>query len=296
MIVQYFEKNTQGRDFVIGDLHGCIDDFKYVLNKLNFDKTRDRMFSVGDLVDRGPNSLACLDLLQEDWFHAVVGNHEMLFHDSVESWNDDAHEVVFKKAWSVSTWMTNGGLWIEDSHQMKNMNNALLQKYLEAIKGLPSIIRLSGYNKKINITHAEMYSTLVDLSDEFIDDLNNMENHLSTSANGGDISNNNYDLFELLSNIKQSCAWGRRVVKNANGTSKVDIEDLTLLDQLVVCGHTVVDNPCVYKNHLFIDGGACFKNDNFGFTRKLMVYNCQTEEVIVFPLSSQALQENNSCW
>ena len=292
MIVQYFDKNTKGRDFVIGDLHGCIDDFKYVLNKLNFDKTCDRMFSVGDLVDRGPNSLECLDLLQEDWFHAVVGNHEMLFYDAVESWNDTAHEVVYRKPSDISTWLTNGGLWIENVYQMKNMNNVKLQKYLETIKNLPSIIRLSGYNKKINITHAELYSRFFDLTDEFIDDLNNIESYLNANKN----NDAGYDMREILSNIKQSCAWGRRVVKNANGTSNTEIEDLPLLDQLVVCGHTVVDNPCSYKNHLFIDGGACFKNDNFGFTRKFMVYNCQTEEVSVFPLKSQILQENNFCW
>lgn len=286
MIVQYFEKNTHGRDFIIGDLHGCIDNFNYVLDKLDFDKTRDRMFSVGDLIDRGPNIVACLELLEEPWFHAVVGNHDMLMFDNVEAWDDVNHEAVLKKSWSVSQWMINGGYWIEDAQQMKNMTNIKLQKHLENIKNLPYIIRLNGYNKKINIVHAELYSRRVNLSDEFIDDLNNMENHLDNSTNIDEFGNSDSDEFKHLSEFKESCIWGRRIVKNAIGISEVDINDLTLLDQLVVCGHTVVDNPSTYKNHLFIDGGACFKNNKFGFTRKFMVYDCQTEEVVVFPLTS----------
>ena len=74
--VKKFEKNTKGRDFVVGDLHGCLDHFKLLLKKINFDFEKDRMFSVGDLIDRGPDSLGCLKLIEKPWFHAVQGNHE----------------------------------------------------------------------------------------------------------------------------------------------------------------------------------------------------------------------------
>lgn len=49
--VKLFQTNKNGRDFVIGDLHGCYDDFLCVLEKLEFNKEKDRMFSVGDLVE-----------------------------------------------------------------------------------------------------------------------------------------------------------------------------------------------------------------------------------------------------
>ena len=43
--------NTAGRDFVCGDLHGCFDTVEHALKQLDYDPLRDRLFSVGDLID-----------------------------------------------------------------------------------------------------------------------------------------------------------------------------------------------------------------------------------------------------
>ena len=47
-------RNALGRDFAVGDVHGCFTRLQQGLDQLGFDPTRDRLFSVGDLVDRGP--------------------------------------------------------------------------------------------------------------------------------------------------------------------------------------------------------------------------------------------------
>ena len=47
---------------------------------IGFDKTKDRMFSVGDLPDRGIDSYGTLQLLNESWFYPVLGNHEQMFY------------------------------------------------------------------------------------------------------------------------------------------------------------------------------------------------------------------------
>lgn len=70
--------NTQGRDFCIGDLHGCLGMLRSLLSAVKFNPNRDRLFSVGDLIHRGPNSLDCLALAEEPWFFPVAGNHEIL--------------------------------------------------------------------------------------------------------------------------------------------------------------------------------------------------------------------------
>lgn len=44
------------------------------------------MLSVGDLVDRGPDSIGCLKLLEAPWFHAVMGNHEQLLLNYFAPW------------------------------------------------------------------------------------------------------------------------------------------------------------------------------------------------------------------
>src|SRR3546814_19725952 len=78
---RHLPANTAGRDFIVGDLHGCLDLLQVELARIAFDPTRDRLFSVGDLTDRGPDSMGCLRLLREPWFYAVPGNHEDLLLD-----------------------------------------------------------------------------------------------------------------------------------------------------------------------------------------------------------------------
>lgn len=49
-----------------------------LLEAADFDVTKDRLFSVGDLVHRGPSSVECLKLAEKRWFHPVLGNHEAM--------------------------------------------------------------------------------------------------------------------------------------------------------------------------------------------------------------------------
>ena len=51
--IQRFPKNESGRDFVIGDLHGMTEFLFKLLDYVCFDPAKDRLFSVGDLIDRG---------------------------------------------------------------------------------------------------------------------------------------------------------------------------------------------------------------------------------------------------
>lgn len=75
-IVEHYAKNTVGRDFIVGDIHGHFSKLQADLDKLKFNPAVDRLFSVGDLVDRGPESDLATDWLDKPWFHAVMGNHE----------------------------------------------------------------------------------------------------------------------------------------------------------------------------------------------------------------------------
>jgi len=64
------------RTIVIGDVHGCLDEFRELLKLLSFSKGRDRLVSVGDLVDRGPDSVGCVRFARECGATVVMGNHE----------------------------------------------------------------------------------------------------------------------------------------------------------------------------------------------------------------------------
>jgi hypothetical protein len=73
---------SKHRSIIIGDVHGCIDEFNELLEALEIDST-DTICSIGDLIDRGPDSAAvlkrCVKLAQTCRFNLVLGNHEEKF-------------------------------------------------------------------------------------------------------------------------------------------------------------------------------------------------------------------------
>jgi bis(5'-nucleosyl)-tetraphosphatase (symmetrical) len=65
--------------YVIGDIHGCYDPLRRLLDRVDFDPTVDELWSVGDLVNRGPQSLEVLRFLQQlgSGCTVVLGNHDL---------------------------------------------------------------------------------------------------------------------------------------------------------------------------------------------------------------------------
>ena len=66
--------------YAIGDVHGCFDTLKRLLARIRYSPREDRLWLVGDLVNRGPRSLAVLRFAVEqgaDRLVAVLGNHDL---------------------------------------------------------------------------------------------------------------------------------------------------------------------------------------------------------------------------
>jgi bis(5'-nucleosyl)-tetraphosphatase (symmetrical) len=69
--------------YVIGDVHGCFETLRNLLARIPFRPDEDRLWLVGDLVNRGPDSLGVLRWAREiserlgERFVAVLGNHEV---------------------------------------------------------------------------------------------------------------------------------------------------------------------------------------------------------------------------
>ena len=67
--------------YVVGDIQGCYEPLCRLLEKVNFDPAADRLWSAGDMINRGPQSLETLRFLRSlgTAFTAVLGNHDLHF-------------------------------------------------------------------------------------------------------------------------------------------------------------------------------------------------------------------------
>jgi len=129
--------NTLGRDFVLGDLHGMTGQLFDAMKEVVFDPAIDRIFSVGDLIDRGPNSLDAAALLLEPWFYCVRGNHEQMAIDAIKDQDD-------------VTWHLNGGEWSKD------IPYGMLLELRDMLLTTPyAITLLRPDGRSVGIVHAE---------------------------------------------------------------------------------------------------------------------------------------------
>ncbi|MEG3592109.1 MAG: symmetrical bis(5'-nucleosyl)-tetraphosphatase [Pseudomonadota bacterium] len=65
--------------YAIGDIQGCLKEFKALLRKINFDQKKDHLWLVGDMATRGPHSLETLRYIigLQSSVTAVLGNHDI---------------------------------------------------------------------------------------------------------------------------------------------------------------------------------------------------------------------------
>jgi serine/threonine protein phosphatase 1 len=254
--VWHFDANTVGRDYIVGDLHGCYDELMEMLSFLEFDKTKDRMFSVGDMIDRGPKSYECLKLLDEPWFYAVMGNHEDFMFNSLAT--DKPIWVV--KDW-VRDWRKNGGDWAYTTEFLAIANpREVAKKYLT---NLPLIITVGSGEERFNVFHAELHDGSYPVSDETID---------------------TWAFKTSYGYMRERLLWKRDIIKGAMMDWKSG--DVQRGMSISYCGHTPLLRPLRRGAQVYIDTGAVFKKSDGWLTiadhkaKKLIKYHTTKGDVV----------------
>lgn len=247
------EENKIGRDFVIGDLHGSYKLLMKFMYAIGFDKKKDRLFSVGDLVDRGQQSLECLRLINEPWFFPVLGNHEQMMYCAIDPYGD--REWLYANAF-----FKNGGSWISGYDVIDK--RAELKDLCETLATMPRVRTIKGSNK-VHIIHAELTSD-VPITDAMIEDNETLTEMCESQAYDGDSSMWGRVVFGQFYNMPPE----NEKVKQ----SKLDIfnsDDLSL----IISGHTIVKQPIRFGKLLNLDTGAWFS------PRPLSVYDVQMQKI-----------------
>lgn len=138
-LFKYFNRNQHGRDFVVGDLHGHFSALELMLVQMDFDPNCDRVFAVGDMIDRGPESWRVVEFLNYPWFFSVLGNHEQMLLEA------DANPVVNKN------WLGfNGGSWWRDVPEAYHL------RIRSVIRRLPIAIEVNTSSGRVGIVHADI--------------------------------------------------------------------------------------------------------------------------------------------
>lgn len=223
-MIKILPVNNAGRDFVIGDLHGAFDPLDRFMKFSRFDPKSDRMFSVGDLVDRGPKNLECLRLVNEPWFHVVMGNHEAMMIDYVMNGG------VRDGAW----WMYNGGGWFNELTVEEREETVSI---LSAIR-LPVCIEVPG---QFRVIHAELASACSE--DEFYEEFADIA--FKATADGPAVTWGRC-IFGYMYGSQVSDDKIKRVSKNTHSCG----------DLPIFCGHTTLQHPTKLGNFINLDTGA----------------------------------------
>jgi len=119
------------RKIAISDIHGCLKTFDALLDKINYTK-EDKLYLVGDFVDRGPDSKGVIDRIldYQEQGHQIVclkGNHEKMMEDALTERKEYSH------------WYTYGGKQTMESFRASSLSG-VESKYWNFIANLELIV------------------------------------------------------------------------------------------------------------------------------------------------------------
>lgn len=221
---------TKGKDFVCGDIHGWFSVLDAKLEELNFNYDTDRLFVVGDLIDRGMESDRVLEYLDQPWFFSLAGNHELLMCCSL-------YEVILPYAsrYWMPIWLNNGGIWATFLDDDKKSEIA------KVLSHLPLAMEIETDRGLVGLTHAEfrghqytwdhVKQVLLDVPDRKVE------------FQGG---TEEAEIAEML-------VWSR--VKVSNPTYPAYQQPVEGIEH-IFHGHTVLDDPITIGNCTYLDTGV----------------------------------------
>jgi len=131
--------------YVLSDIHGQYDAFMRMLKKIKF-SNKDILYILGDVIDRGPESLKILDyIMDKSNIYMIKGNHEEMM---IKYYNT-------KNIKDYKLWKRNGGL-----ATLKRLEEISLEQqeiYLKYLRKLPLLKKIEVQGKEYLLVHAGIH-------------------------------------------------------------------------------------------------------------------------------------------
>lgn len=212
---------NNNRDIVIGDVHGCLNELKILINKLDL-TSNDNLYFIGDIIDRGQDTIGTIkyifELSKNINVQLILGNHEEKFHRYLDK-NKELNNDLFN---SYKRLLTND----EIEFLKKSYYNYYIKKHdVMLIHG--------GFLKKIKLSK-EVNNLYIDRKHQHFS-LLTMVRYIDTK--GG--------FIELFNNDENSSFWAEKY----NGEIGT-----------IIFGHNyfLQDSPQFFKHAIGIDTGCVY--------------------------------------
>ncbi len=150
--------------YIIGDVHGCYDSLQKLLKKIDFQPNQDCLWFVGDVINRGPDSLKTLQFIMSlgDSAKMTLGNHEfhlLAAYAGLEKFKNKTDTLTpileHKKVKKIINWLRRRPLIIRD----KNLKIAMvhagvppqwnIKKAMKKANKVESVLTSKGWKKNI---------------------------------------------------------------------------------------------------------------------------------------------------
>ncbi|SFV52106.1 Bis(5'-nucleosyl)-tetraphosphatase, symmetrical [hydrothermal vent metagenome] len=172
-------------DYAIGDVQGCFTQLQKLLKKINFSIDKDRLFFLGDVVNRGPQSLETLKFIKnlKDNAKMVLGNHDIhllvcALTDKKPNKKDTFNDILItKNKYKLLDFLRQQPLVIEHD------NNLLVHAGIPHLWSKEKLLKQAqAVEKKLKSSDASLFLSKIynDEPKKFTAKLNNLQKNIYT--------------------------------------------------------------------------------------------------------------------
>lgn len=144
--------------YVISDIHGCCEAFKRLLELIQ-NSDDDVVYVIGDVIDRGPDSVGVLEMMSSYYnIVPIVGNHEYIMLKTLpyllEEIRKDNIETVLTTQFlqSYQLWINDGGKVTIDA--FRNLSKEDQEFYLDYVREFALYEEVSVNGKEFFLSHS----------------------------------------------------------------------------------------------------------------------------------------------
>ena len=158
--------------YCISDIHGCYDEFMELLRKIDF-RSDDTLYILGDVIDRGSESIKCLRYTMEAAnIKLLMGNYEQMMLDALANGYEKDNS-------QMASWLDNGGTKVFP--EFCKLSDGEKTAIMDYIRNLPYLAQVKIGEQNYVLVHAGLnvaaasaegaFSTAAILPRQNLDDL-----------------------------------------------------------------------------------------------------------------------------